>query len=222
MIALAKRYGDYVYTHEHDFGLSYILINLTKETNMAKIALIVGSVRRERQGIKVARWMEEKLKSRNHTVFFIDPLELNLPLLDKMYKEMTGPSEKMKSLQSKINDAEGYLAVTPEYNVGTSGAMKNTLDYFLEEYFFKPSAIVSYSPGMFGGINAAQQLRLIFAELGAPSISSSFSIPRLHKVFSEDGKLIDETYDKRVLKFLTEFEWYIEAFKNQRAKGTPY
>jgi NAD(P)H-dependent FMN reductase len=162
---------------------------------MAKIALIIGSVRRERQGIKVARWMEEKLKSRNHTVFFIDPLELNLPLLDKMYKEMADPSEKMKSLQNKINDAEGYLAVTPEYNVGTSGAMKNTLDYFLEEYFFKPSAIVSYSPGMFGGINAAQQLRLIFAELGAPSISSSFTIPRLDKVFSEDGKLIDEAYD---------------------------
>jgi NAD(P)H-dependent FMN reductase len=197
-------------------------IKLNKEANMAKIALIVGSVRQERQGIKVARWMEEKLKNRNHVVFFIDPLELNLPLLDKMYKEMTDPSEKMKSLQSKINDAEGYLAVTPEYNVGTSGAMKNTLDYFLEEYFFKPSAIVSYSPGMFGGINAAQQLRLIFAELGAPSISSSFSIPRLHKVFSEDGKLIDEAYDKRVLKFLAEFEWYIEAFKNQRAKGTPY
>jgi NAD(P)H-dependent FMN reductase len=197
-------------------------IKLNKEANMAKIALIVGSVRQERQGIKVARWMEEKLKNRNHIVFFIDPLELNLPLLDKMYKEMTDPSEKMKSLQSKINDAEGYLAVTPEYNVGTSGAMKNTLDYFLEEYFFKPSAIVSYSPGMFGGINAAQQLRLIFAELGAPSISSSFSIPRLHKVFNEDGKLIDEAYDKRVLKFLVEFEWYIEAFKNQRAKGTPY
>jgi NAD(P)H-dependent FMN reductase len=112
--------------------------------------------------------------------------------------------------------------VTPEYNSGPSGAMKNTLDYFLEEYYFKPSAIVSYSPGMFGGINAAQQLRVVFAELGAPSISSSFTIPRLHKVFSEDGKLIDEAYDKRVSKFLVEFEWYIEAFKNQRAKGTPY
>ena len=133
---------------------------------MAKIALIVGSVRRDRQGIKVARWMEDKLKNRNHTVFFIDPLELNLPLLDRMYKEMVDPSEKMKSLRNKINDAEGYLAVTPEYNRGPSGAMKNTLDYFLEEYYFKPSAIVSYSPGMFGGVNAAQQLRLVFAELG--------------------------------------------------------
>jgi NAD(P)H-dependent FMN reductase len=54
---------------------------------MAKIALIVGSVMRDRQGIKVARWMEEKLKNRNHTVFFIDPLELNLPLLDRMYRD---------------------------------------------------------------------------------------------------------------------------------------
>jgi NAD(P)H-dependent FMN reductase len=73
-----------------------------------------------------------------------------------------------------------------------------------------------------GGINAAQQLRLIFAELGAPSISSSFTIPRVHKAIDEDGRLMDEAYDKRVLKFLEEYEWYIEAFKNQRNKGTPY
>jgi NAD(P)H-dependent FMN reductase len=123
---------------------------------MAKIALIVGSVRRDRQGIKVARWMNEKLKNRNHMVYFIDPLELNLPLLDRMYKEMADPSEEMKALRNKIKDAEGYLAVTPEYNHSTYSAMKNTLDYFLEEYYFKPSAIVSYSPGIFGGINAAQ------------------------------------------------------------------
>jgi hypothetical protein len=49
------------------------------------------------------------------------------------------------------------MPVTPEYNHSTSAAMKNTLDYFLEEYYFKPS-IVSYSPGLFGGINAAQQI----------------------------------------------------------------
>jgi NAD(P)H-dependent FMN reductase len=62
--------------------------------------------------------MEEKLKTRNPTVYFIDPLELNLPLLNRMYKEMVDPSEKMKNLRNKINDAEGYLVVTPEYNRG--------------------------------------------------------------------------------------------------------
>jgi NAD(P)H-dependent FMN reductase len=189
---------------------------------MLKTALIVGSVRRDRQGIKVARWIAKKLKERSHEVFFIDPLELDLPLLDRMYKEMENPSEKMVMLRNNINTAEGYIAVTPEYNHSTSSALKNTLDYFLEEYYFKPSAIVSYSPGMFGGINAAQQLRLIFAELGAPSISSSFSIPRVHKVFSENGELLQDEYNKRINKFLEEFEWYVEALKAQRAKGTPY
>ena len=65
---------------------------------MANIALIVGSVRRDRQGIKVALWMEEKLKARNHTVFFIDPLELNLPFLDRMNKEMSDNSDKLRDL----------------------------------------------------------------------------------------------------------------------------
>jgi len=188
---------------------------------MAKIALIGGSVRHDRQGIKVARWMQEKLKDRNHTVFFIDPVEINLPLLDKI-KEMTNPSEMLRELENKIKAAEGYMPVTPEYNHSTSAAMKNTLDYFLEEYYFKPSAIVSYSPGGFGGINAAQQMRLIFAELGAPSIPSSFPISRVHEVFDESGKLIDTRYEKRVIRFLDEFQWYIDALRNQREKGTPY
>jgi NAD(P)H-dependent FMN reductase len=189
---------------------------------LAKIALIVGSVREQRQGIKVARWMEEKLKGRKHTVFFIDPLELDLPLLNKMYKEMSHPPGKLIDLRNKINDAEGYMPITPEYNRGTSAAMKNTLDYFLEEYYFKPSAIVSYSPGSFGGMNAGQQLRLIFAELGASSIPTMFSISRVNEVFDDNGNLKDERYDKRVIRFLDEFEWYIEALRNQRKNGTPY
>jgi NAD(P)H-dependent FMN reductase len=163
-----------------------------------------------------------KKTSRNHKVYFIDPMDIDLPLLDRMYKEMDDPSRILVELQNRIKDAEGYILVTPEYNRSTSSALKNTLDYFLEEYYFKPSAIVSYSPGMFGGINAAQQLRLIFAELGAPTIPSSFAIPSVHKVFDENGNLIDESYNKRVGKFLDEFEWYMNALTNQRAHGTPY
>jgi NAD(P)H-dependent FMN reductase len=135
---------------------------------------------------------------------------------------MVNPSEKLIDLRNKIKDAEGYLSVTPESNHSTSAAMKNTLDYFLEEYYFKSSAIVSYSPGGFGGINAAQHLLHIFAELEASSISSSFPISRVQDAFDEYGKLMDATYDKRVMRFLDEFEWYIEAFKNQRRKDTPY
>jgi len=133
---------------------------------MVKVALFVGSVRRDRNGIKVARWIEGKLRERNHTVFFIDPMDLDLPLLDRMYKEMNDPEPKYQKLHDIIKDADGYIPVTPEYNHNTSSALKNTLDYCLEEYLFKPSAIVSYSVGGFGGINAAQHLRQVFAELG--------------------------------------------------------
>ena len=81
---------------------------------MAKIALIVGSVRHDRQGIKVAppRWMEQKLKDRNHTFFFIDPNEINLPLLDRMYKEMTSPSEMLRELENKIKSADMIRSTT--------------------------------------------------------------------------------------------------------------
>ena len=65
---------------------------------------------------------------------------------------MIDPPQKLKDLRTKIIDAEAFVAVTPEYNCSTSAALKNILDYFLEEYFFKHSAIVSYSPGIYGGL----------------------------------------------------------------------
>ncbi|TBR22135.1 MAG: NADPH-dependent oxidoreductase [Candidatus Nitrosotenuis sp.] len=189
---------------------------------LSKIALFVGSVRQDRNGIKVARWMQKKLEARNHEVFFIDPMELDLPLLDRMYKEMPSPPSKIKNLQNMVKDSDGYMPITPEYNHSTSSALKNTLDYFLEEYFFKPSAIVSYSVGRFGGINACQHLRQIFAELGSPSIPSSLAVPFVQNVFDKEGNLTDMQHEKQAKRFLDEFDWYLEAFTNQRKKGTPY
>ena len=189
---------------------------------MAQIVVFVGSVRRDRNGIHVAKWIQKKLEERNHSVHLVDPAKLDLPILDRMYKEMDDPPQKLKELQEKIKNSDGYIPVTPEYNHSVSSALKNTLDYFLEEYFFKPSAIVSYSVGGFGGNLAGAHLRQIFAELGAPAISSSFVVSRVKDVFDDSGVLLDAKYNERIKKFLDEFEWYLEAFKNQRAKGTPY
>lgn len=189
---------------------------------MAKIAVIVGSVRTERNGIKVAKWVVSKLEEKGHTVSLVDPVELDLPLLDKMYKEMDFPSEKLQQLQKIIKEADGYIPITPEYNHSISSALKNTLDYFLEEYFFKPSAIISYSVGSFGGVSAGNHLRQILAEMGTLAISSQFPISKVHEVFDGDGKLLDKNYDRRFSRFLKEFEWYVQAFSKQRELGTPY
>ena len=189
---------------------------------MAKIAVIVGSVRSERNGIKVAKWVVSKLEEKGHTVSLVDPVELDLPLLDKMYKEMESPPEKLQKLQKIIKEADGYVPITPEYNHSVSAALKNTLDYFLEEYFFKPSAIISYSVGSFGGISAGTHLRQILAEMGTLAISSQFPISKVHEVFDDDGKLLDENYDRRIARFLEEFEWYVSALAKKRESGTPY
>ena len=189
---------------------------------MANIVLFIGSTRKERQGAKVAKWVENKLKERGHSVSVIDPVEINLPLLQEMYKQMKNPSEKMQMLHDTIKNADGYVALTPEYNHSTSAALKNTLDHFLEEYYFKPSAIISYSAGPFGGIRAAEHLRQIFAELGSPSIPISMPIGSVQNVFDENGGLKDSAYDRRIERMMKEFEWYMNALKSQREKGTPY
>ena len=119
--------------------------------------VLYGSVREARQGIKAARFIVEQLARRGHTTSLVDPLEQRLPLLDRMYKEYakgTAPPV-LEALATTYRAADGFVVVSGEYNHGIPPALKNLLDHFLEEYFFRPSAIVCYSAGAFGGVRAA-------------------------------------------------------------------
>lgn len=188
------------------------------------VSLIYGSVRSNRKGIRVAKYLSNKLSERNIHVHFIDPAIYKLPLLDKMYKEYgKGEAPSMlEELAEKFRNSDGFLIVTGEYNHGLPPAMKNTLDYFQTEYFFKPSAIACYSSGSFGGVRAAVQLRTVLGELGMPSISFIQPFPKIVENFDEEGNPQVERIEKTTRRFLDEFEWYLEAFKTQREKGTPY
>src|SRR5689334_18620954 len=94
--------------------------------------------------------------------------------------------------------------------------------HFLEEYFFRPSAIVCYSAGQFGGVRAAMQLRMTLAELGMPSIPSLLAVPRVQDAFTPAGDPIDPAFEKRSERFFEEFEWYGRALLRARADGVPY
>lgn len=183
-----------------------------------------GSVRTGRQGIMAARYLEKKLKERNYSVHFIDPLEYDLPLLDKMYKEYEPGKapENMEKLAGILKKSDGFLIVTGEYNHSIPPALKNLLDHFQAEYFFKPSAIASYSAGSFGGVRSAVHLRVIVGELGMPAISSMLPFPVIGNLFDENLVPQNRFTEPSSQKFLDEFEWYIEAFKARRQKGTPY
>ena len=187
-------------------------------------AIIYGSVRTDRDGIRAAKFFETQLKERSHSVHFIDPLAMPLPLLDKMYKEYR-PGDApatMELIAKKLTEADGFIIVTGEYNHSVPPALKNLLDHFQKEYFFKPSGIVSYSAGRFGGVRAAVHLRVILAELGTPSIPIIQPIPKVSQAFDADGNTQDDFIKKSSHRFLDEYEWYLKALKSQREKGTPY
>lgn len=188
------------------------------------IAIIYGSVRSARIGIRAARFIRSICVERGHTATLIDPIEYALPLLDKMYKEYP-PGEApqvLESLAATFKRADAFIIVSGEYNHSIPPPLSNLLDHFLEEYFFRPSAIVSYSNGSYGGVRAAMQLRAMLGELGMPSIPTILPLPKVQNIFDEEGKLLDETIARRVKRFMDELEWYAGALKSARAAGVPY
>ena len=188
------------------------------------IPVLYGSVRETRQGIKAARFIDSQLQRRGHRTTLVDAAELRLPLLDRMYKEYEKGKapDVLERLARLYRAADAFVIVSGEYNHGIPPALKNMLDHFLEEYFFRPSAIVSYSAGAFGGVRAAMQLRMTLAELGMPSIPSLFPVPHVQDAFDVSGHPNNPAFEQRVGRFIAELEWYAEALKQARQHGVPY
>jgi NAD(P)H-dependent FMN reductase len=194
------------------------------------VPVLLGSVRSDRLGDRAAKWAMRQLESRGHEALLVDAAELNLPILDKMWKEIKGgPPAGYADLHAKLNPladlyrrADGFCIVSAEYNHSVPPGLSNLLDYFLEEYFWRPSAIVCYSGGSFGGVRAAMQLRALLAEVGMPSIPSLQPIPTIGQAISQDGRPLTQALAERTGKFFDEFDWYMRALKAEREKGTPY
>ena len=188
------------------------------------VPVLLGSVRRDRMGERAARLVCDALAARGHEPVLVDPVEIQLPLLDRMYKEHPpgeAPAE-LERLAKLYRRADGFLVVSAEYNNGIPPALKNLLDHFLEEYFWRPSGIVCYSAGQFGGVRAAMQLRMTLAELGMPSVPSLLPIPRIQGALDEAGHPTADWLGRAADRFLGEFLWYAQALRRQRATGVPY
>jgi NAD(P)H-dependent FMN reductase len=194
------------------------------------IAVLQGSVRRERMGDRAARWVLAQLKARGHEAVMVDAASLEVPLLDKMWKEIKhDPPPQYADLYRKLAPlaelyarTDGYVAVSGEYNHSIPPALSNLIDHFLEEYAFRPAAIVCYSAGPFGGVRAAMQLRALLPEVGLSTIPSILPIPKIATALSPEGIAPNDVLARQSGKFFDEFEWYIRAMKAEREKGTPY
>ena len=118
-----------------------------------KLLVFYGSYRATRVGIRLASFVTAELRARGADAELIDAREVGLPILDRMYKEFPAGSAPpaMEALARKIRAADGFVFVVGEYNWGPQPGLKNLTDHFLEEWFWRPAAIVSYSPGRLAG-----------------------------------------------------------------------
>lgn len=186
---------------------------------MFYIPVILGCTRRGRQSHKVAKFVVARMEQREPIeTELLDLDEYDFPIMEERLRFRDDPPPHLEEFAAKIKRADGLVIVTPEYNNGYPGVLKNALDYLLPEYHRKPIAIVTVSAGGFGGLNCLAQLRLVTLGMGAFPIPASLPISRVQDSFNEDGSPTDQSYEKRVEPFIDEVLWFTEAIATQKAK----
>jgi NAD(P)H-dependent FMN reductase len=191
-----------------------------------RILVLYGSYRSDRMGIRLAQFIVDGLRARGGDVELIDAKAIGLPMLDRMYKEH--PKDQapavLEQLAGKIRDADGFVFVTGEYNWGMQPGLKNLTDHFLEEWFWRPAAIASYSAGRFSGARAAMAWHGTLSEMGMVVISSQVSVGPIAQALDAEGKPVGEggkALAHAFPRFADDLDWWVEAAKAQRAKKAP-
>ncbi len=144
---------------------------MSEEVIMINIAVIVGSTRPGRKAEAVARWVLGIAQQRRDASFeLVDIDQFGLPLLDEPVPPSMGQYSKPHTIAwaDKIRPFDGFVFVTPEYNHGTSAALKNAIDYLYKEWNNKAAGFVSY--GSAGGTRAVEHLRLVMGELQVAAV----------------------------------------------------
>jgi NAD(P)H-dependent FMN reductase len=191
-----------------------------------RVLVFYGSYRSDRMGIRLADYIVAGLKARGEDVELIDAKAIGLPMLDRMYKEYaprTAP-QALEVLASKIRAADAFVFVTGEYNWGMQPGLKNLTDHFLEEWFWRPAAIASYSAGRIAGARSGFIWHGTLSEMGIIVISSTLTVGPIAQALTADGKPLGEAgqfLDRSFISFADDLAWWTEAAKMQRARKTP-
>jgi NAD(P)H-dependent FMN reductase len=177
-------------------------------------------------GIRLAQFVVEGLRRRGDDVELIDAKAVGLPMLDRMYKEHPKGQAPavLEELAGKIRDADGFVFITGEYNWGIQPGLKNLTDHFLEEWFWRPAAIASYSAGRISGARAATAWHGTLSEMGMVVISSTIGVGPIAQTLSADGKPVGEgglALERAFPRFADDLSWWVEAARAQRTKKPP-
>ena len=191
-----------------------------------RILVFYGSYRSDRLGIRLAQFVVEGLRGRGFDVELIDAKAVGLPMLDRMYKEY--PKGKapatLEKLAGQIRGADGFVFITGEYNWNIQPGLKNLTDHFLEEWFWRPAAIASYSAGRFSGVRSATAWHGTLSEMGMVVISSTIAVGSISQTLSAGGQPLGEggrALEQAFPRFADDLAWWVEAVKMQRERKKP-
>ncbi len=190
------------------------------------VLVFYGSYRATRIGIRMASFVTAELGARGASAELIDAQQIGLPMLDRMYKEYpkgTAP-KAMEDLAGKIRAADAFVFVIGEYNWGPQPGLKNLVDHFLEEWFWRPAAIVSYSPGRLSGARASSAWHPILSEMGMVVVSSTVAVGPIAETFDAQGRPIGETgrvVQKAFRRVADDLAWWTSAAREQRLRQAP-
>jgi NAD(P)H-dependent FMN reductase len=194
-------------------------------TNL-RVLVFYGSYRSDRMGIRLADFIVARLGQRGCDVELIDAKAVNLPMLDRMYKEYPRGEAPavLEQLAGKIRGADGFIFVTGEYNWGIQPGLKNLTDHFLEEWFWRPAAIASYSAGRLSGARASTAWHGTLSEMGMVVISSTIAVGPIGEALSaatEPTGRAGQSLEHAFPRFADDLIWWIEAAKAQRQRKAP-
>lgn len=180
------------------------------------IPLILGTARQGRQSEHAAHFIFEQTKKRA-------AVETELVDVRTLPMRLDNAGEQMKdpAFSSTIKRCDGLIIVTPEYNHGYPGLLKHALDMNLEEYIHKAVGICGVSAGPFGGARVIENLLPVMRELGLVMIFEDVNFGNAAKIFDEQGKLLDQSYGRRVDKFLNELIWMARVLRHGRENIAP-
>jgi NAD(P)H-dependent FMN reductase len=181
-----------------------------------KIEIISGSPRpnsvTRRAAFYLKNWLEQNT---HHEAGIIDMKDWNIPAVQSVWVSLDKAPVEFKPLAERMFHADAFILITPEYNGSYSAALKNLLDHFPKQHR-KPFGIVTASPGALGGVRAAQQLLLLIPALFGIASPYMLIIPGVDKKFTEDGDLLDESFQNIVHNFISEFVWLSEKIVTEK------
>ncbi|MEO6355167.1 MAG: NADPH-dependent FMN reductase [Ferruginibacter sp.] len=182
---------------------------------MATTVIISSSVRNGRKSHPVALFFKQYIEAQQlASVIMLDLNEYKFPIFEERLKLQTHPAKEVPQFAEAIKQAADLIPVTPEYNGGYPGSLKNVTDLLYNEWHRKPVAISTVSNGVFGGTQVISSLQFTLRKLKAWTVPAMFPVPSADKTFDESGQAIEKAAtEKRAAAFIAKLMWCIEANK---------